>query len=271
MPGHGWVREALIFLTAYLIYELARTLGTGSRSEAVANAHRVLGLERWAGLDLEGSVQGALAGTPWMVLLDWVYLAAQTVAMAGALVFAYRRSQSVYRALRTTLIGAWAVALPVYAFFPTAPPRLAGIGIADSVSTQTPFSLDASSTAVFFNPYAAVPSLHAAFAVALGTGVALCARTTPLRIAAALWGPLVTLAVLATGNHFVVDVAAGLVVTLVGFASACLSTRLGRPHRDSPQARQASPRQGGVCDDPVNPPGRPHRLAAPAGAVEHPR
>lgn len=236
MPVHGWVREALIFLSAYLLYELARTLGTGSRSEAVANAHRVLGLERGAGLDLEGGVQGALAGTPWMVLLDWVYLAAQTLALAGALVFAYRRSPPVYRALRTTLIGAWAVALPVYALFPAAPPRLAGIGIADSVSTQTPFSLDASSTAVFFNPYAAMPSLHAAFAVALGVGVALCTRTTPLRIAAALWGPLVTLAVLATGNHFVVDVAAGLVVTLVGFAAACLSARLGRPRRHPQRA-----------------------------------
>jgi membrane-associated phospholipid phosphatase len=227
-----WVREALVFLAAYLLYELARTLGTGSRSEAVANAHRVLGVERGAGLDLEGGVQGALAGTPWLVALDWVYLAAQTVVLAGALVFAYRRSPPVYRVLRTTLIGAWAVAVPVYAFFPTAPPRLAGIGIADSVSDQTPFSLDASSTAVFFNPYAAVPSLHAAFAVALGIGVALCLRARLLRIAAALWGPLVTLAVLATGNHFVIDVAAGLVVTLIGFASACLAALSGsRDHR----------------------------------------
>jgi hypothetical protein len=224
--GRPWVREGLIFLAAYLVYELARTLGTGSPSEAVANAHRVLGLERGAGLDVERSVQGALAGTPWMVLLDWVYLAAQTVALAAALVLVYRRSPRVYRTLRTTLIGAWAVALPVYALFPTAPPRLAGIGIADSVSTQTPFSLDASSTAVFYNPYAAVPSLHAAFAVALGIGVALCVRTAALRVAAALWGPLVTVAVLATGNHFVVDVVAGLAVTLIGFAIAWLSARL---------------------------------------------
>ena len=52
MLGRRWVREALIFLTAYLLYELARTLGTGSRSAAVANGHRVLALERWAGLDL---------------------------------------------------------------------------------------------------------------------------------------------------------------------------------------------------------------------------
>ena len=228
------------------------TLGTGSRPEAVANAHRVLGLERWAGLDLEGGVQGALAGTPWMVLLDWVYLAAQTVALAGALVFVYRRSPPVYRALRTTLIATWALTLPVYALFPTAPPRLAGIGIADSVSTQTPFSLEASSTAVFFNPYAAVPSLHAAFAVALGIGVALCVRTTPLRIAAVLWGPLVTLAVLATGNHFVVDVAAGLVVTLAGFAAACLAHWLGCARRESPEAVSRPIRPAGAA--PQTPP-----------------
>ena len=217
-----WVREMLLFLVAYVVYELARTLGTGSLHDAVANAHRVLAVERDMDLDVEGRIQGALAGTPWLTLLDWIYLGAQTVALAVALIFAYRRSLRVYRALRSTLIGAWLVSLPVYALFPTAPPRLAGIGIADSVSAQTPFSLNASSTGVFFNPYAAVPSLHAAFAVTLGIGVALCLRSRALRLAALRWGPLIALSVLATGNHFVLDIAAGLAVTLIGFVAARL-------------------------------------------------
>jgi membrane-associated phospholipid phosphatase len=246
------VREALIFLSVYVLYEAGRTLGTGSTADAVRNAHRVTGLERAAGLDVEGRIQGALTGTPWLTLLDWVYLAAQTVALAGGLVFAYRRRPRVYRALRTTLIGAWVISLPVYALFPTAPPRLAGIGIADSVSAQTPVSLDASSTGIFFNPYAAVPSLHAAFAVALGIGVAVCLRRWSLRGAALLWGPLVALSVLATGNHFVVDIAAGLVVTLIGFAAACLTAR-GRRRRAGSRAapgRNAGGFAGAIRSEP---------------------
>ncbi len=70
-----------------------------------------------------------------------------------------------------------------------------------------------------------MPSLHAGFALALGVAVFLSARSIPLRIAGALWGPLVILATVATGNHFLIDVAAGLVLTGVGFGVALLLRR----------------------------------------------
>lgn len=215
-----WAREILIFMVAYLVYQTARTVGTGSLPDATEAAHRVLAFERAVIGNVEAAVQAAILDTPWMSFLNWVYVLAQTVVLVGGIAFVFRRSRPVYRVLRTTLIGAWMVALPIYALYPTAPPRLAGIGMLDTVSRDTPFALDSPTTTVFYNPYAAVPSLHAGFAVALGIAVACCVRSRPIRIGAVMWGPVVSLSVLATGNHFVVDIIVGIAVTLVAFCVA---------------------------------------------------
>jgi PAP2 superfamily protein len=216
----GWLREVLLFVLADAVYEVCRGLGRGSPSAALANAHRVAGAERALGIDIEGSIQHAFLGTPWLTALDWIYLGAQSFVAFAGIVLVYRLSRRVYRVLRTTLITTWALALPVYALFPTAPPRLAGLGLSDTVSSQTPMQLDSGSIGLLDNPYAAVPSLHAAFAVAVGVAVILSARSWALRALGAAWGPTVILAVLATGNHFVLDVAAGLVLTGVGLVVA---------------------------------------------------
>jgi hypothetical protein len=216
----GWRVEALLFGLACLAYQGARAVGRGSAEDALSHAHQVLGAERELGIDVEGSVQGALLGTPWLSALDWVYLAAQSVALVAGIVLVYRASRPAYRLLRTTLLATWLLALPVYVLYATAPPRLAGLGITDSVSENTPIVLSSGSTTALYNPYAAVPSLHAGFALALGIAVAVSARSRAVRIAGVLWGPLVIVAVIATGNHFLIDIAAGLLLTGAGFAIA---------------------------------------------------
>jgi membrane-associated phospholipid phosphatase len=127
----------------------------------------------------------------------------------------------VYRRLRNTVIATWLIAVPIFALFPVAPPRLAGIGIADTVSHQAAVALTGHST-VFYNPYAAVPSLHVGFAFAIGIAAAAALEARWARALALLWGPVVTLAVVATGNHYVFDVATGLLVTAVGFSAGRL-------------------------------------------------
>ncbi len=232
-PASGWIRaitgwraEVGLFVLAYLVYQATRVLIRGDADDALSHARWVFDMQRRMGLGLERSVQGALLGTPWLEILDWVYLGAQTVVLAGGLVLVYRTSPRVYRTLRTTLLATWTLALPVSALFPTAPPRLAGIGLVDSVTADTPFGLAGGGTTLLFNPYAAVPSLHAGFAVALGLAVAVTARRRAVRLAGLAWGPLVILAVLATGNHFAFDIAAGLALTGAGLALALLIDRL---------------------------------------------
>jgi hypothetical protein len=86
----------------------------------------------------------------------------------------------------------WLIAVPVFALYPVAPPRLANIGLTDTVSQQAAVELTGRST-IFYNPLAALPSLHVGFAVAVGIAVSLAARRPWGRALALLWGPLVGL------------------------------------------------------------------------------
>jgi membrane-associated phospholipid phosphatase len=124
------------------------------------------------------------------------------------------------------VIATWLIAVPIFALFPVAPPRLAGF--VDTVSDQAPVALTGHST-VFYNPYAAVPSLHVGFAFAIAIAAAMTLRTRWAKALALSWGPIVTLSVIATGNHYVFDIAAGLGVTALGFAVGRLPLRLARP------------------------------------------
>jgi hypothetical protein len=217
--------EVALFAAAYLLYTAARWIFAGHLAEAREHADLIVGLERSAHVAIEGQVQRALDSDAPSWLLSNVYLAAQLVVLPGALIWLYRRSRPVYRQLRTTVIATWLIAVPVFALFPVAPPRLAGIGIADTVSGQAAVALTGHST-VFYNPYAAVPSLHVGFAFATGIAAADALRAPWARTLALLWGPVETLSVLATGNHYVFDVAAGLLVTAAGFAAGRLTDRL---------------------------------------------
>jgi membrane-associated phospholipid phosphatase len=217
----GWRRQLLLFLAAYVIYDLARWVFAGDPSAAVTHAHSVLRLERAVHVAIESSVQHALgAGAPSWVL-GYIYLAAQFAVPPAALVWLYRHSPEVYRGLRDTMLATWLIAIPIFALFPVAPPRLAERGIVDTVSHQAGVSLTGRST-IFYNPFAAVPSLHVGFAVAIGVALFVALRPRWAKALALLWGPTVSLAVLATGNHYLFDIAAGLLVTVSAFVAAQL-------------------------------------------------
>jgi hypothetical protein len=139
--------ELAPFAAAYLLYTAARWTFAGQLAEAREHADRIVGLERSAHVAIEGSIQRARDSDAASWLLSNVYLAAQLVVLPGALIWLYRRSRPVYRQLRTTVIATWLIAVPVCALFPVAPPRLARIGIADTVSSQAGVALTGHSTA----------------------------------------------------------------------------------------------------------------------------
>ena len=127
-----------------------------------------------------------------------------------------------------------------------APPRLAEIGIADTITAQTGFALDSGLTTSFYNPLAAVPSLHAGFAIAVSVALARALRGRSGAVALTwLWAPVVALAVVATGNHFLFDIAAGAAATAGGFAvaeTAALAARRSR-RASSPPLLIPSPQE----------------------------
>jgi membrane-associated phospholipid phosphatase len=227
LAGLGWARELLFFLAAYGVYNLARWVFVGDVDQAQEHARWIIELERDAGLAIEGSVQGALDSGAATFLLSNAYLAAQLAILPGTLIWLYRRSPEVYRVLRNTVLATWLIAVPIFAIFPVAPPRLADMGIADTVSQQAGVALTGHST-MFYNPFAAVPSLHVGFAAAISVALAFALGPRWAKGLALLWGPLVALSVVATGNHYLFDIAAGLAVTGLGFAAGGLPRRLSR-------------------------------------------
>jgi membrane-associated phospholipid phosphatase len=165
--------------------------------------------------------------------LSNLHLAAQLAVVPGALIWLYRRDRSRYRTLRTTMVVTWLLSVPIFALFPVAPPRLADAEIVDTVSQQAGVALTGHST-LFYNPLAAVPSLHVGFAFAIAVAAAAALHAPWAKALALLWGPLVTLSVVATGNHYLFDVVAGLLVTGLGFAVGRVPMRmegLRRPRR----------------------------------------
>jgi hypothetical protein len=232
--------ELALFLAAYVTYDAARWLFAGHEDVARTHAHGILRLERSLGVATEASVQHALSFGLANWLLSNIYLAAQMVVLPGSLIWLYGRSPRTYRGLRNTIVATWLVAVPIFAAFPVAPPRLADVGIDDTVSGQAAVGMTGAST-MFYNPLAAVPSLHVGFAFAIGIAAAAALRARWAKALALLWGPLVTLAVVATGNHYVFDAVTGLAVTGAGFlAGRAVSTRPWRGHSSGAHTRSCT-------------------------------
>jgi hypothetical protein len=214
-----------LFLLAYLVYSAARWVTVGDLGPARDHAAWIVDTEQHLGVATEASVQHALTGTWILWLLNHAYIAAQLIVLPGALIFLYHRSRPVYVRLRNTVLATWLISVPVYALFPVAPPRLAGIGLVDTITQQTGFAMDSNMTTMFYNELAAVPSLHVGFAIAVGIAVAAAVRNPLLKTVALLWGPTIGLAVVATGNHFVFDIAAGVFASALGYGVGTLAAR----------------------------------------------
>lgn len=218
-------REIALFAAAYLLYNAGRGLTNGDMDLAISNAQWVLDFQ--GGSEVERGVQDALGGV-WLFVLSHIYLAAQIVVLPGVLIAMYRWAPTLYPRLRSAVVATWMLSLPIYALFPVAPPRLAGLGMTDAVSEQSAVALAGHST-WFYNPIAAVPSLHCGFAMAIGIAVACAVRRRWLKVLALSWGPLVALSTVATANHYLFDVVAGLAITVLGYAVVTYRPQARRP------------------------------------------
>ena len=222
------VREALarrdglaqlaVVLGAFALYEAARHAMEPDWAQAFANAERVFTLERVLGLAWEQSLQRAFLAIPDLVAaLNLFYFVGHFVFTGAFFVWLYRRSRKGFRSFRDGFLIATAISVVVHWLFPTAPPRLAGVGLEDTLLLFSGIDIGSPTSAAYSNPVAAVPSLHAAYAVGVGIGVVRYARSRLIRIAGYVYPPLVVLTIVVTGNHFVLDAVAGIAVIGAGF------------------------------------------------------
>lgn len=231
MP-HGWLdvlRQVLLFAAAYFAYRLVRGLAEGHANAAFAHARELIGIERTLHLFVEPSVQTWASGSHLVMgAASWLYVNAQGPVTIAALLYLYVRHNSRFYFVRNMFMVAMAIALVGYVVFPTAPPRfMPEWGFIDTVEHFTPVSVShtSASMSALFNPYAAVPSMHVAFALMIGWPLARLARHAAVRVAWIVYPFVMVFVIVVTANHFIVDALLG---ALTAAASAGVASWLAR-------------------------------------------
>jgi hypothetical protein len=222
---HSLGSEVVVVLALYGLYEFARGLVVGNTGEADRHAHRLVALERSLHLLFEANVQRAAQALPGLTsLLGLAYLTLHLAVTAAVLLWLHERRPAAFAFVRTTLLLASGFSLVGFLAYPTAPPRLAGIGIVDTVSNGA-VDLNRGFVSSLYNPYAAVPSMHIGYALIVAASLLRYGRHPLVRTLGALYPPFVLLVVVATGNHFFLDAAAGALVAGLAATVAALVTR----------------------------------------------
>lgn len=201
-------------------YLLVRWYTAGRTEEAVANAREVLALEQALSLDVEHAVQTAtFASAPWLGhLATHFYVWGYLPVVVAATLWLYARHRDSYRTLRTALLVSGSVGLLVYALYPCAPPWISDDRFSDSVGAA---SLDAfARPAWIMNELGAMPSFHCAWLTLVAVVVFRAARSRLVRVLCVVWPTFMYFAVVATGNHWLLDLPAGLALAAVGLLVA---------------------------------------------------
>ena len=223
------LRQIVLFCGAYWLYRLVRGQVDGRAAAAFENARHIIDLERALGLFFEPAVHEWSTRQGWVVdAASWMYVNSHFTITTVTLAFLYLRRNERFYFVRNMFVIAMGIALVGYVAIPTAPPRfLPEWGFQDSVAQFT--GVDAEASDVLFNPFAAVPSMHVAFALMLSVPMARMTRHTAVR---ALWGAypaLVTFVVIATANHWWFDAFLGAATAAVSALAAQALLARARP------------------------------------------
>jgi PAP2 superfamily len=215
-------REAVLGLGAYAVYLGVRALAVNERGRGRAdeNARRVVRLERRLSLDIEPQVQKLFLRRPrTLALLNVSYVTLNVALTVGWLTLLFRRRDPEFHRLRRAAALSLVGACPVFLFFPCAPPRT----LDDYVDTVNEvLDMDSGFVSYVYNPIAAMPSIHLAFAVVTAAGLRQTARSPLVRALGVAYPAAVFGTVVATANHYVLD-------GIAGSALAAVALRLARP------------------------------------------
>lgn len=223
------VAQLAVVLGAFGAYEAARLAMEPNWGQAFANARRIASLEEVLGFAWEQSLQRAFLALPDLVAaLNIFYFVGHFLFTAIFFVWLYRRSRDGFRSFRDGFLAATAIAVVIHWLFPTAPPRL--VGLEDTLLVLSGIDIGSPTSSALSNPVAAVPSLHAAYALGVGVGMIRFGRSHLVALAGAFYPPLVVLTIVVTGNHFLLDAVAGIAVLAVGFLLARVVRRRRPEH-----------------------------------------
>src|SRR5919201_4293629 len=215
-----FARQVLIWFGFLLAYQVARGFADRDPTRAFANGWKVIDWEqRLAGLG-ELTLQGWAQSSHFLAeLVSWTYWNSEFTVVGLALLWVYLRRNGAFTRFRNTILLANVLGLIGYVLLPTAPPRLfPAMGFADTLAQIGGLNHGSGLIELASNPYAAMPSLHAADALIVGIVLASVCRHWWSRTVWLVWPVWVWFAVMATGNHFWLDVLAGAVLGVAALA-----------------------------------------------------
>ena len=224
------MRQLALFGGAYYVYRIVRGIVDGQTALAFDHARLVVDLERGMGLFFEPAVQTWASGQEWLLTgANWMYVNSHFVITTTFLIWLYLARNYAYYFVRNMFMIAMGLALVGYVAFPTAPPRyLPEWGFTDTVAAFVGRAAE-NSAGVLYNPYAAVPSMHVAFALMIAVPAIMLVRSRLLRLFWGVYPALVTFVVVVTANHFWIDAALGVLVAAVSALAARAALARARP------------------------------------------
>jgi membrane-associated phospholipid phosphatase len=219
----GWLdlfRQVLIWFGFVFAYQIARGVADRSDSAAFDNARGIIDFERRATGLWELSLQSwAESSRSLAVTMQWTYWLSQFAVVGVALLWVYLRRHGSFTRFRNVLMLANVIGLVGYVLIPTAPPRmLPEFGFSDTLAVLGSPNHGSSFVQLASNPYAAMPSLHSADALIVGIALAFFVKSWVMKAIWLAWPVWVWISVMATGNHFWLDIAAGVLVAAVAAA-----------------------------------------------------
>jgi membrane-associated phospholipid phosphatase len=228
----GWLDagcQFLLFFVAYNAYQVVRGLTDSGREVAIANADRLIEVERSLGTFFEPGFQQTLINhASWLIdVANFAYLNSHFVVTTGFLAWLYLARNEHFYFVRNMFLAAMVLALVGYALYPTAPPRfMVHEGFVDTIAAFTGAAQDSATANLLVNKYAAVPSMHIAFSLMIAVPAAALSRHVLARTLWSAYPLLVFFAIVATGNHYWLDAAAGAAVACLAAVTATQLARL---------------------------------------------
>jgi len=239
-----WWVEILAIIAFYLVYSTIRNLHHGDPAEAYQHAKELIGLQRDLGLYHEQTIQDwALGFRPLIIAANYFYGSFHFVVTGGVLVYLYRKWSDDYPLWRNTLAVGTGLALIGFALFPLMPPRLLpdfcdhhvlvackGLYHFRDTLAEDPaiWSFNSGAVNKISNQFAAMPSVHCAWALWCACALIPRVKHTWAKVLAGLYPVATVTTIVVTANHWIIDAPAGFFVLGVGYVVARLITRAGR-------------------------------------------
>jgi membrane-associated phospholipid phosphatase len=220
-------RQLGLFVVAFSFYDAVRGIADGERAAAFAHGQQLIDLERSTHTFFEPHFQAFFLHAHFLIdFANQIYLNSQFAVVISFLIWLYLFRNDSFYFVRNMFMAAMGLALVGYALYPAAPPRLfPQAGFTDTITAFSKVNHDTGLVKIFVNPFAAMPSMHCAFALIIGATGIRVVRHNWAKLFWAAWPLLVMWVVVVTANHYWIDAAAG---ALVAAASAVIAWRLAR-------------------------------------------